>query len=428
MALKALNTLIKTNSETYSFLQTHKVPSASNSSSSELVPFAGRLCSSLAVHVSQINALFTESSPDDPNISALSRTLPGKSQHLPGTAVLEVLGEGFSLFNSPIMSRDTAFHDILIDYDFVPLLKSAIITCLDLLEHETTDSTRPPAGRADLLITIINCLWNCLATCLCDGRESHRPVVESAFSDVPQLCSLLDRTCRHSSPADFFHLRMIISVSYILPRLNPHLLEENLVQRVINTSKPMTIPTTQGKFHKGLIWSINNLIWDPRNITQDKDERKRIRQMQFERALKPAKQYLQFILQREEFIPNGDPHNKDFPHRIAQFYQNTMLLERELFQDGVNMETVGEEWEVGWLVEKTNERDLRERLSVIREDEETMRTNEKGRWKKRVERQREAGHEDVLEGWLKRRDNETPSEIVQYIKGVTQERGMNVRF
>ncbi|KAK2950104.1 hypothetical protein BLNAU_14906 [Blattamonas nauphoetae] len=428
IALKPLNTLDRSDSEIRSFLQTHKVPSTSNESSSELVPFTGRLCTTLAEHVLQIKTLFAESSPDDPTISTLSATLPEESSFLTGKAVLEILCAGFSLFNSPIMSRDTAFQDILIDSDFVPLLKSTIVTCLDLLEHKSTDSICQPTEYADLLINILNNSWECLVTCLSEGRESFRPVVESAFSDVPQLCSLLERTCCHFSPALFSHLRMIINISAIFPRLIPRLLEENLIQRVINTTKPMTVPTTDVHFHLYLVHLILNLIWDEKNITKDKEDRARLRKLQFERVFKPAKQYLQIIVRREEFIPTVIIHRHDLPHRIALLLKQTLALERDLFEDGEIVETGREEWEVVWLMEKTDENALGKRLKMIREVDVKIEKNEKERWKKRVERQREAGHEDALEGWLLRRDNETRSEIVQYVRNEEKERGMNGRL
>ncbi|KAK2963578.1 hypothetical protein BLNAU_1621 [Blattamonas nauphoetae] len=427
-AVPVLNTRGKSDPETCSFLQTHNLPSDSTDNSSELVTFAGRLCTTLAEHVSTIKTLFTESSPKDPSLSAISTTRLEESPLLSESTVLEVLCEGFSLFDLPNMTLDKAFQHILIDSNFVPLIKFTIITCLDLLDHESTDSICPPTYRADLLHNILDSSWSCLTTCLCVDRESLYPVVESAFSDVPQLCSLLERTCRHSSPTDFSHLRLICNVSYALPCLIPRILEENLVHRMINTSKPISIPTIHFKFHLYLIWAVTNLVSDPDGITKDKDERKRIRILQFERVFKPAKQYLEFILHREEFIPKNDSNDPDLSPFITDVLILMIILERELFEDGEIAETGREEWEVWWLVENTDEKSLSERLKKIRNDAVEMKKNEKARWKKRVERQREAGHEDAMEGWLLRRDNETQSEIVQYVRNEGKERGMNGRL
>ncbi|KAK2955158.1 hypothetical protein BLNAU_9887 [Blattamonas nauphoetae] len=396
IALQTLSSQSDSDSETCSFLQTLKVHSASNESSSELVPFAARLCS----------------------------TLPSESPLLSGKTALEVLCERTNLLK---MCALVSSHlvQILIDCDFVPLLKSTIITCLDLLDQEESGSICPPESRTDLLITILDSSWSCVAHCVGHSLESLLPVAESAFSDVPQLCSLLERTSCHSTPTNTSHLAMIINIGANLLQIVPRMLEEALIQRVIDTSKPMAVQTTQGGFHLGFIWAINNLVGDPRDITEDEEEQKRIRMLQFERALKPAKQYLQFILQREEFIPQDDSSNQDISAFISELLERTKLLERDLFEDGEIVETGREEWEVGWLVEMTDEEVLAQRLEVIYRDDEMMRRNEKERWKKRVERQREAGHEDALEGWLLRRDEETRSEIEEFVESESAENGMN---
>ncbi|KAK2947079.1 hypothetical protein BLNAU_18002 [Blattamonas nauphoetae] len=405
MALKALSTHSQSDHSTSYFLRTHKVPCNSTGSSSELVPFAGRLCSTLAEHVSELKSLLTESSASDAPISGLSATLPSESPLLSGNTVLEILCEGLSLLNSLLSDMDYTFNNvcpiashivqILITHDFVPLLKTTIIACLDLLEQLKTES------------------------------KSLHPVVESAFFDVPQLCSLLERTCHHPSPTDTSHLEMIINLASTLPHLVPRLLEENLVQRVIYTTKLMAVPTTNSYFHLYLIWTIKNLIRIPKEITKDEDELKRIRMLQFERVVKPAKQYLQCILQREDFIPEAKSRNYDLSMMIRLVLEQTLALERELFEDGEIVETGREEWEVGWLVEKTNEKDVKVRMKMIREDDEKMKKDEKSRWKKRVERLREAGYEDALEGWLTRSDWRTRQVIVDYVEPVGEESGLN---
>ncbi|KAK2955255.1 hypothetical protein BLNAU_9807 [Blattamonas nauphoetae] len=323
------------------------VPSDSTDSSSELVPFAARLCGRLTEHVSEMESRFAESSPSDRTISAPSASLPNESPPFARNTVLEVICEGFSLFSTLLLSKDDSFDNILIDCDFVPLLKSTVIACLDLLEQLKTNSTCPPAGQTDVLMTVLNRSWDLTAECLTQSHKSLHPIVESAFFDIPQLCSLVERTCCHSSPSHSCHLRMIINLDVHLPHLIPRLLEENLVERVIDTSKPMAVPTTHGEFHKDLVWAISNMIWDPTCFPKDKGEQKRIRNLQFERALKPAKQYLQFILQREEFITKDGKVDEDLPTRIANLLAKTLVLERVLFEYGEIVETGREEWEVG---------------------------------------------------------------------------------
>ncbi|KAK2954119.1 hypothetical protein BLNAU_10936 [Blattamonas nauphoetae] len=374
--------------------------SAYETRSSELVPFAARLCGRLAEYVSEVKSLFSESSPSDGTVSALSATPPSESPFLNGSTVLEILCEGFTLLDSLLLSKDDSFDRILIDCDFVPLLKSTIIACLDLLEQPKSESNCPPAGQTDMVSRVLYSSWDCAASSLCDEHKSLHPIVEFAFSDVPQLCSLLLRTFCHLSPKQTSHLRMIVNVSASLPHLIRRMLEENLVQRVIDTSRPMTVPTTHVKFHLYLVWAISSLIWNPTYITKDKEERKRIRHLQFECALKLTKPYLQFILQREEFITNAGSDDQTLPTVITMSIEQILLLERDLFEYGEIVETGREVWEVGWLMEKMKERELGERLKKIRKDDVRMKKDEKSKWKKRVERRREAGHEDAMEGML----------------------------
>ncbi|KAK2959066.1 hypothetical protein BLNAU_5861 [Blattamonas nauphoetae] len=426
MALKVLTKRCKSDSETRTFLETLKVPSVLTDSSSELVPFAARLCSTLAEHVSEMKSLFTESSASDGTISALSAALPSKSQLLNGNTVVVMLCEGLSLLHSLLFHMLT-FPITESDPTFFPILKSTIIVFLDLLELLKSESVCPAADQTDVLIEKLDGWWVRLSYSLGSSHKSLHPVVESTFSDVPQLCSLLERTCRLSSLTRYSHLRMIVEFCSALPHMLPRVLEENLVQRVIDSSQSMTVPTTNCQLHSNLVLFINNLIGTPKVITEDKEEWKRIRKLQFERALKPAKRYLQLILQRDKDISwwSGD---RVLSAVVTNLLSQTLMLERDVFEDGENVETESEEWEVWWLVEKTNDRNLGERLKMIREDDLKMKKDEKSRWKKRVERRREAGHEDAMEGWLTRRDRRTPSEIVEYLKQVRKESGMNVNF
>ncbi|KAK2947087.1 hypothetical protein BLNAU_18010 [Blattamonas nauphoetae] len=372
MALNALSSQSGSDSETYSFLRTLEVPSGSTDISSELVPFAGRLCSTLAEHVSEMKSLFAESSASDGTISALSVTLPSESPLLTGNTVFERIDEGLFLLHMLFIYTDIAFVEILIDGDFVPLLKSTIITCLDLIEHEKNESICPPSDRTDLAIRILNNCWDYTANSLGSSHKSLHRVCESAFCDVPQLCSLLERTCRHSSPTHPSHVRMIINISGALHHFVPRMLEENLVERVIDTFNPMVVPTTHRKFHMYLITAIINLIWNPKDIAQDNEERKRIRLLQLERVLKPAKQYLQFILQRDEFISKDGPRGKELPSQIPKLLEQTFILERDLLEGGEIVETGREEWEVGWLVEKTKENDIQDLVHAFSANSNTL--------------------------------------------------------
>ncbi|KAK2960246.1 hypothetical protein BLNAU_4799 [Blattamonas nauphoetae] len=415
---------VKIYSDACSFLRKLKVPSASTASSSELVPFAGRLCAALSADVSEITSLFTDPSSARPTFSAQSPGLPKKSLNHTENTIIPIIVEEFSLIGTMLSNSDITFQNILIDSEYVPLLKSTIVICLDLLRQLKCESNCLSSDRTDLLITVLDLSWSGAASIAYHGWNSFHPVIESVFSDIPQLCSLLERSCRHSSP-NSHHLRMIVNLTSTFAILIPHMLDENLIQRVINTSKPMVVPTTNGEFHVRFVWTIHNLLLNPPVSPEDNEMVKRIRKMQFERVLKPTNQYLQFILQREEFIANGTQPGPALPKLITSLLIQTLILEHELLEDGEIVETGREEWEVGWLVEKTDEENLEPRLKKIREDDKWMRSDEKGSWKKRVERQREAGHEDAMEGWLMRLDEETQSEIVDYLESVTVEGGMN---
>ncbi|KAK2947493.1 hypothetical protein BLNAU_17579 [Blattamonas nauphoetae] len=107
MALKALTTRCKSDYKTQLSLQELKVPSASTDTSSELIPFAERLCSTLAEHVSEMKSLFIESSPGDPTNSALSTTPPENSTHLTRDTALELLCEELALLDSIKLNRSS---------------------------------------------------------------------------------------------------------------------------------------------------------------------------------------------------------------------------------------------------------------------------------------------------------------------------------
>ncbi|KAK2957023.1 hypothetical protein BLNAU_8098 [Blattamonas nauphoetae] len=103
-----------------------------------------------------MKSIFAELSPSDGNISALSATLPSESPLLTENTVLELLCVGFSLLSSLLHHINSTFHSILIKFNVVPLLKSTIKNCLDLLEQLKTQSACPHSDRTDLLTKVLD--------------------------------------------------------------------------------------------------------------------------------------------------------------------------------------------------------------------------------------------------------------------------------
>ncbi|KAK2947080.1 hypothetical protein BLNAU_18003 [Blattamonas nauphoetae] len=226
MALEVLSTQSNRTSETRSFLETLIVPSGSTESSSELVPFDERLYSTLAEHVSKMKSLFTEWSASDGTISALSATLPSESSILTRNAVLEVLCEGFSLFTSLLQPDALTFFDFFFYSQFVPLIKSTIIACLDLLDQQKTESNCPSAGRTAQLITVLDCSWNCTADSLsmltfgANLLPLFANIIRSSSNDhqshiySPSICSSL--AGRESGSTSDQHIQMHFLVCLLL--------------------------------------------------------------------------------------------------------------------------------------------------------------------------------------------------------------------
>ncbi|KAK2963070.1 hypothetical protein BLNAU_2093 [Blattamonas nauphoetae] len=425
LTLKALCTRSRSDSEIRAFLKSDGVSSVLTNGSSEVVPFAKQLCGRMVEHISQMKSLSEESSPSDQTISPLSATLPDKSPLFSGNAMLAVLCEELSLIDSLFGFKANTTQFIPLNSDVVTLLKSIIIVCLDQLDQQKTASNCPRSDRTVLLVTILDSSWNCVLNHLYRSLPSDHRDDKSAFSDDPSLCFLLERTYNRPSPTHSSRLGMIIHLAIYLPNLIPLMLKENLIQRVIDTSKLTTVPTTHRTFHLDLIQSVATLIGTPNRFSFPETERKPLQQLQFERALKPAKQYLKFILQRDEFFSKDDSRPYNVPTIVSELLKATLLLERELFENGMIVETGREEWEVGWLVEMTRENSLGWRLEWIRRYDVKIEKNEKSRWKKRVKRLRVAGHEDAMEGWLTRRDNQIPLEVEEYVESVSEASGMN---
>ncbi|KAK2950326.1 hypothetical protein BLNAU_14737 [Blattamonas nauphoetae] len=374
-----------------------------------------------------MKSLFTESSPSDGTISALSTTPPRESPLLTEHGSLDVIGAGFSLVET-LHDRNSSFHNILVDCDFVPFLKSAIVASLDLLESSPTPSKCENENFfSEVMSFTLDSSWHGLTLTLCDKSDALKAVVESALSDAPQFCSLLERTCRQPFVRCSSHLEALTIIGTNLPHLLRPMLEENLLQRVMDTSRQYSVPITNERFHVNLVWAIYNMLWASTRSIPPLEKRKKFRLFLFERVLKPVKQYLQFVLQREECFLKGIVCTLPIVDQITALSDWALVLEKELFEDGEIAETGREEWEVGWLVEKTDERVLGARLEKVGIYEEQMRRDENERCKKRVERQREAGLEDAVEGWLMRMDNDTPSEMEEYVDSASEMSGMKAK-
>ncbi|KAK2953403.1 hypothetical protein BLNAU_11689 [Blattamonas nauphoetae] len=285
-ALKVLYKPWNSKSKIRSFLQTHKVPSGSTEQSSELVPFASRLCSTLTAHASRLKSLLTKS-----------------SLHI-GNAVLEMIGEGFSLIYSLALHGTNSIESILTKSRFIHHLKSTIVTCLDLIEQTNNGSSDSPSSQTDMLYKVVDRLWNCAIVWIWCTNSVLPRVFMGAFFYVPDTCSLLERTCHHSEQAPRWHHFKFLNayICYFVDNV-PRLLEANLVERMLDRSQPMKVPIAHGEYHYDLIDALFEFFKKSRLDLFTEDEREQIRKLQFERVLQPARPYLKFLFLREEFIP-----------------------------------------------------------------------------------------------------------------------------
>ncbi|KAK2947015.1 hypothetical protein BLNAU_18017 [Blattamonas nauphoetae] len=176
------------------------MPSGSAETSSALIPFTTRLCSTLAAHVSQLKSLFTESSDSTSALCTPSPTVPDESPLHTGNKMLEILHEGISLLNTLKISVDfnglIISQGILVDCGFVPLLKSTIIACIDLLDQQSSTNQDPPADRTDLLINMLHYSWNCAADTVFPFGANLPPHFPNTF-----ISSTNDRQSHWLSPS-----------------------------------------------------------------------------------------------------------------------------------------------------------------------------------------------------------------------------------
>ncbi|KAK2957959.1 hypothetical protein BLNAU_7135 [Blattamonas nauphoetae] len=125
-----------------------------------------------------------------------------------------------------------------------------------------------------------------------------------------------------------------------------------------------------------------------------------IRNVQIQRVIHPAKQYLNFVFLQEEFLITRHPDiGYELPSLIRNVLKALMSIERD--------------------AAKTQKEVI---LLDIGEDDRKMMAEEKKRWKQREERLRQAGHEDAVDAWMKR-EIQPSTEIGKYIRSVTMIRG-----
>ncbi|KAK2947739.1 putative Tubulin glycylase 3C [Blattamonas nauphoetae] len=270
-ALKVLYKPRDSNSIVPSFLQTHEMPSGSTEQSSELVPFASRLCSTLTTHVSQLKSLLTKS-----------------PLHI-GNAVLEMICEGLSLIYSLALHSEDSIETDLNKSGMIYHLKSTIVTCLDLIEQTKNGSNSSPSDQTDMLYRVLDRSWNCAIVWIWDTETILPRIFERAFFNVTDLCSLLERTCHHSAQAPHSrHFKLLSKYVFYFVDCVPRLLEENLVERMLDKSQPMKVPTAHRKYHYNLIDSLLEFFKKPRLSLFEGYKWKQIRKLQFERVLKPG--------------------------------------------------------------------------------------------------------------------------------------------
>ncbi|KAK2948677.1 hypothetical protein BLNAU_16418 [Blattamonas nauphoetae] len=344
---------------------------------------------------------------------------------------LEIVSSGMKILFERIQTLSFYFDKDLITLKVFPLVKTAITTCLELPSH----LTHVPTDQKDALNATINSVltmsWKIITYSLNQRVKSFNPAIESLFAEGPDLFTLVEQIIRFCD-ARIISLRTTHLLMDLLSLTNKKpsetraifiFLNENMIERVLERVRPTTVPLADRDFHSRIL----SLIWNMTRGTYPdfwKNEEYPFEPLlQFNRVVVPSQRYLLFVFQRDDYLAAP---NSPFVGQINRILEHIMRLAIELSKEGKDVETGRELWEVGWLVESTNETILCNRLHFFRQYDELLKERPKTRWKQRAERLRQVGAEDVLEALLPRTINyQVPKAIAAFICRVTKAIGSN---
>ncbi|KAK2945217.1 hypothetical protein BLNAU_19857 [Blattamonas nauphoetae] len=336
---------------------------------------------------------------------------------------LEIVSSGVTILFERITSR--FYHSLIekITHASLPTVKTAITTCLELPSH----LTNVPTDQKDALNATINSVltmsWKIITRSLVMSMKSLNPILESLFVEGPDLFTLVEQISRHFNTNLLMDILSLTNNKPSETRAIFIFLKENMIERMFERVRPTAVPLADRDFHSHVL----SLIWNmTRGTFPDfwkREEKPFEPLLQFNRVVVPSQPYLLFVFQRDEYLATPDGL---FESHINRILENVMRLEKELYSEGLYEDIGRESWEVGWLVEKTDEKSLCNRLSLFKRNDELLKDRRWSRWKRRVERLRQVGAEDVVEAWLPRTRHLTvPNEVEAFICRVTGVIGSN---
>ncbi|KAK2963831.1 hypothetical protein BLNAU_1400 [Blattamonas nauphoetae] len=376
--------------------------------------FAGLFVSAVDIGLHAMKDLVSSSTPlSDATVTALRHILEIVSSGL--GSLFRRLDKSATHFQQVCLVSLSFSSKVLILQKIIPLVKAAIPTCLELHSHVANTPANQQEGLNATINSALTMSWKIITRSLDTSMYVLHPAVESAFSNGSDMFSLIERTSQQLNMNLLMSLLSLTNERLSSLRTVSIFLKETMIERVLTRVQPTTVPLADRTFHNHIVSLISDMTSDTVPFSWRSEARPSEPLLHFNRVVVPAKRYLMFVSQRDEYV--NDPSDA-FVRQLNQILKYIILLEKELYYKGMIVETGREEWEVGWLVEMTNKEGLGERLHSMEEDEE-MRMYGKKRWKKRAERLRQAGLDDALEARL------TPHETYYFLLRLNSASGMN---
>ncbi|KAK2945670.1 hypothetical protein BLNAU_19404 [Blattamonas nauphoetae] len=336
---------------------------------------------------------------------------------------LEIVSGGLGILYDRLGSKSFTIGQGLIAGDILPRVKTAITTCLELPSLFTHIPADQKKGLSATINSALSLSWRIIRYSLHKSMPNLSKATESLFAVGPDMFSLLEQTSKHRQTSLLVDLLKYTNKGPSHSHSVFVFLKENMIERVLTRVQPTTVPLTDHEFHDRVLSLISDMtlgLAPPKETTEESPYEPLL---QFNRVVVPSQRYLLFVFQRDEFLAKL---STTVPEQINRVLNHIMRLERELHKEGKDVETGRESWEVGWLVEKTDETALGNRLNSFARNDEMMKERQKTRWKQRAERLRQAGVEDTLDAWLTRSGKRrTPTQIVTFIRHVSWEIGSN---